>query len=1194
MTEETLFHLALQQPEGPERAAFLDGACVGQPELRARLEKLLQAHTQPAAILQKPPAAGEATSDDIPGRLIDPASLQFESGRLLNEGPGSRIGPYKLLQLLGEGGMGAVYMAEQEEPVKRRVALKIIKAGMDSARIIARFEAERQALAMMDHPNIAKVLDAGTTDGGRPYFVMELVKGIPITKFCDHEHLSPKERLELFIPVTQAVQHAHQKGIIHRDIKPSNVLIALYDGKPVPKVIDFGVAKATAQKLTERTMFTEVGQIVGTLEYMAPEQAELNNLDIDTRADIYSLGVLVYELLTGSTPFSAKQLRSAAFDEMLRIIREVEPPRPSTKLSGSEELPAIAANRKLEPAKLARLVRGDLDWIVMKCLEKERARRYETANGLAMDLQRYLVDEPVLAGPPSARYRLSKFLRRNRRGVMAASIVFLALFVGLGGTIWGLFEARRQRDRALSAEAIALEQEGLAKANFELARNAVAEYGTKVSNDPRLKEKDLEALRKELLQSAAKFHQEFLAQHVNDPVLRADLGRAYLDLASLIRDKDNAARALEVSRQAVTTCEKLVEEDPEEASSLLLLAKSLDSLGKMLDETAQPIEARTVFNRAYEMFEGNRRLLGKSVETRRAYLTTCLHYSFLLSDKAGAQSECLDIFRKAAAHLEGNELTASEEPEDKLAEVDLYASLAELLSRGSQKDEAARNCAKAVGILNHIRETSNLPSQVLYHLASIYVTIGRAYYSLNEKSKALEEFHKGVAIYEKLAGLHPGVSVYQHALGKEYNSLAMALDGTGKRSEAVTFFKKALQVKENLAARHPDDPDFKASLARGLGNLSTVTNDLRVARELQSRQQTLLQELNVSFPKVGQYQAALAHSYFQLATLHSKANALADALIAIDQAIQVLEELVHSTDVDHYRQELGRCYGMKCDICLRLNQPQQAAEAFRAVVKLNASDAAALYSLGTALLNHGQLDYAAQALRKSISIYPNSAMAHCNLGHCLMRQGEYVEGRAELQLGHELGSKQSNWNFPSELWVRNAENWIQLDGRLPGILEGKDKPADVGEKLSLAFMCQQHKHLYAAAVRFFTEAFAEQANLEEDLINQHRYNAACAAALASCGQGQDADKLDASKRAELRKQAIAWLAADLAAWTKLADQPKEHGRIRTILQHWQKDTDLVGIRDAKEVAKLPPEEQEAWKKMWSDVAELLKKVEEKR
>ena len=316
-----------------------------------------------------------ATSDEPPPPPIGACKATFYS----DEDAGAMVGPYKLLQKLGKGGMGVVWMAEQREPVQRCVALKINKADLAS-QVIARFEAERQALAMMDHPNIAKVLDAGTTAAGRPYFVMELVKGVPFTKYCDEEHLTPKERLELFMPVCHAVQHAHQKGVIHRDLKPSNVLIALYDGRPVPKVIDFGIAKAMHQKLTEKTLFTEVGQIVGTLEYMAPEQAELNNLDIDTRADIYSLGVMLYELLTGSRPFSSKQLRGDALLEMLRVIKEVEPPKPSTRLSSSEDLPIVAANRKLEPRSLSRLVKGDLDWIVMKCLEKDRPGVYETAN----------------------------------------------------------------------------------------------------------------------------------------------------------------------------------------------------------------------------------------------------------------------------------------------------------------------------------------------------------------------------------------------------------------------------------------------------------------------------------------------------------------------------------------------------------------------------------------------------------------------------------------------------------------------------------------------------------------------------------------------------------------------------------------------------------------------------------------------
>src|SRR5438874_4484661 len=346
---------------------------------------------------------------------------------------GTTVGPYKLLEQIGGGGMGVVYMAEQLHPIRRKVALKIIKPGMDSGQVIARFEAERQALTMMDHPNIAKVLDAGTTDAGRPYFVMELVKGIPITDYCDQARLSTRERLELFMLVCNAVQHAHQKGIIHRDLKPSNVLVTLHDDKPVVKVIDFGIAKATGQQLTEKTLFTNFAQMIGTPLYMSPEQAQMSGLDIDTRSDIYSLGVLLYELLTGNTPFEQDRLRTVGLDEVRRIIREEEPARPSTRLSTLGPAAATtSANRGSDPRRLSRLFRGELDWVVMKALEKDRNRRYESPGALAADVGRYLADEPVQACPPSAWYRARKFTRRHKAGLAVAGLVLLFV-VALGG-----------------------------------------------------------------------------------------------------------------------------------------------------------------------------------------------------------------------------------------------------------------------------------------------------------------------------------------------------------------------------------------------------------------------------------------------------------------------------------------------------------------------------------------------------------------------------------------------------------------------------------------------------------------------------------------------------------------------------------------------------------------------------------------
>jgi len=443
-----------------ERAAYLDRECSDNPALRSEVESLLKAHNKDGAFMERPAGILVTTANGAP----------------LADRSGTMIGPYKLMEQIGEGGMGLVFVAEQQTPVRRKVALKVIKPGMGTRNAIARFEAERQALAMMDHPHIAQVLDAGETESGDPYFVMELVRGIPLTDFCDQSQFDPRERLGLFIDVCQAVQHAHQKGVIHRDLKPGNVLVTLHDGKPVVKVIDFGVAKAVGQQLTERTIYTGFAQMIGTPLYMSPEQAEMSAVDVDTRSDIYSLGVLLYELLTGSTPFAPDRLQRVGFDELRRIIREEEPPRPSTRLNtlNNELASTVAVNRRLDPARLLASMKRDLDWIVMKSLDKDRNRRYSTAGALAQDVSRFLLDQPVEARPPSTWYRFSKFARRNKVGISTISMVAGALILGTVISVWQARVAVNERDekgialqQALAAEATAtnarLELEGFAE-----------------------------------------------------------------------------------------------------------------------------------------------------------------------------------------------------------------------------------------------------------------------------------------------------------------------------------------------------------------------------------------------------------------------------------------------------------------------------------------------------------------------------------------------------------------------------------------------------------------------------------------------------------------------------------------------------------------------------------------------------------
>ena len=588
-----IFGEALNQPSPEARACFLAEACGADEGLRRQVEVLLDAHARVGNFL-RPPA------EDPPD----------------SERPGTMIGRYKLLQPIGEGGFGRVYMAEQQEPVRRKVALKIIKLGMDTREVIARFEAERQALAMMDHPCIAKILDAGVTGtphpqplshpmgegglnpdegtptlaprpssfathAGRPYFVMELVKGIPITDYCDRENLPTEARLQLFMKVCHAVQHAHQKGIIHRDLKPANVLVTVVDGAAVPKVIDFGIAKAIGQELTQKTLFTRFEQMIGTPAYLSPEQAALSGVDVDTRSDIYSLGVMLYELLTGMTPLDQEILRKAALDEIRRIIRETEPPTPSTRLT------ALARSQKSEvrgqkPEARWKEVRGDLDWIVMKALEKDRRRRYETATALALDIQHHLHHEPVEACPPSRGYQLRKFIRRHRVGVVMAGAVTAALLVGLTAAVLGFAQAQQQRTRAQSEAAIA------AAVNEFLQEDLLAQADPE--NEP---DRDLK-LRTVLDRAAQKIEGRFTNQPLVESSIRLTLGQTYLGLGEANAAEPHLRRAVELRTQAL---------GPEHPDTL----KAMEWVGQLLMLRAQYGEAVRYYQ---SLWETSSRVLG--------------------------------------------------------------------------------------------------------------------------------------------------------------------------------------------------------------------------------------------------------------------------------------------------------------------------------------------------------------------------------------------------------------------------------------------------------------------------------------------------------------------------------------------------------------------------------------------------------
>ena len=725
---QRIFDLAVEIPVA-QRGGVLDRECGGDATLRADVERLLGAASLPGDRSEAP------TIGTPPLTTTGP----------LHEGPGTKIGPYVLLQKIGEGGFGSVFMAEQTEPVQRRVALKILKLGMDTQAVIGRFEQERQALAVMDHPHIAKVLDAGATDAGRPFFVMELVEGRPITDYADDQQLTIRQRLELFSQVCNAIQHAHSKGIIHRDIKPSNVLVSSHDGQPFARVIDFGIAKAVDQRLTDETAFTQYGQMIGTPLYMSPEQAE-GSLDIDTRSDVYSLGVLLYEVLTGTTPLDAGSLQAADYGERYRMIRESDPPRPSARLASvTTTLPDVAKRRRTAPEALTSQLRGELDWIAMKALEKDRTRRYETVNGLGLDIQRFLAGEPVAAAPPSATYRLRKLAARHKGPVIAAVAVAVALVVGLAGTIWQAGVAARERDAARSeaARATAL--------NDFMAQMLTAADPAAQGNR--------EVTVAEVLERASTAAEENLR---NQPAAEADartlLGNTFQSLGKVDEAVAELERALALRRQApgppgVAT-----------ADTLRTLARSYDNRGEYDKAVSVSQEAISILA-----------ALGPSA--RR--------------DLAGAYWEAgrSEFYRSNYAEAE-RDVEMSDKILDQLSEDVSFERAQNLTLRGSldnrwkgDLDRAAERLTEALAIQRRLGDPFNI-SDGLNNLALVEMERGR----LEEAAAQLEE----------------AVEITREQFGDDSPSVALRLENLGNvRYRQGDYAKTAELLGEVLAIRVP-------------------------------------------------------------------------------------------------------------------------------------------------------------------------------------------------------------------------------------------------------------------------------------------------------------------------------------------------------------------------------------------------------
>ncbi|MBL8892457.1 MAG: protein kinase [Planctomycetaceae bacterium] len=1130
---QAIYLAALEISDLATRRELLDQECAGDDALRRRVDELINAHDDATQEF------GDQNSEaDFVVAVTKDSVAMTGHGTVLSD-------RYKLIEAIGEGGMGSVWLAEQKEPVKRKVAIKLVKAGMDSQAVLARFEAERQALAVMDHPHIAKVLDGGTTPQGRPYFVMELVKGIPLTDYCDQTQLAVPERLVLFNQVCSAVQHAHQKGIIHRDLKPSNILVTEYDGRPVCKVIDFGLAKAIqgAHTLTEVSMHTAFGAVVGTPLYMAPEQLGVNGLDIDTRADLYSLGVILYELLTGSTPIEKQRLKRAALDEIMRIVREEEPAIPSHRLSSSDTLPSVAARRHIEPARLTKMVRGDLDWIVMKALEKNRNRRYETANGLSLDIQRYLAGEAVLAAPPSGIYRLRKFVRKHRVPVVAASLLALSLIGGIIGTSIGFYNARisaiAERDAKLDAQNKQAEAER-ARIEAELARNeaeqarnvaedarndaisqktraearegeaidAVRRFGESVSNNRDLKNNpSLESLRKTLLQEPLAFFESLRTRLQADPhttkesLDRLAVAACFLGkLTDEIGDKQNAIKAYE---QSLAIYERMVREYP----TVNLLQRNLADchflIGSLWQKTGKPAEAFNAYKQALEI---RQRLVSEHptvTEFQRDLATSYNHNGILLA-ATGQPAEAVSAYRQA---LEIQKRLANEHPaqtEFRLGLANIHNNHAFLLHSMGKLVDALKVYEQALEIRQRLVQESPADTELKITMAASLGNIGILYDETGQPAAALTAFEQAMEIQKQLVSEHPSVTDFQRELVRSHLNLGRHLDLTGKPSAALESFQQGLVIGDRLARENPTVTGFQSLLAtshNSIGNLLYAQKEIEGAFTAYTQALAIQKRLADENPTATEIQSDYAGTLNNVALIEIASEQFASARDRLREAVDFQKRAL-ATNINHptYRQFLD---------------------------------------------NH----------------YSNMIRAADGL-HDLELRLEAERGLAELKLSDPSRAK--------------------TEERIDAILDGEKEKSSL-ELMQLGTRANETMR-YGLAVKLWRMAFERYPELLTEPQKKRGSNAARAAILAAERLGIDDPQLTDEESNELRNLALKWLNPELVALKNEIQSGSEIAKARSLeeLKKWLSDEGLKKVQ-AEKLESLPEPTKSDWKSFWAEV-----------